>query len=98
MKTTLICFSGTGNSYYVAKTLCETLEDCQVLMIPHLMRQEKFELTEQVGFVFPVYKGFPPNLVVHFIQELFSKQDLSAVKYLFQVATRYLFQAYSFQA
>jgi ferredoxin len=98
MKTTLICFSGTGNSYYIAKRLSEELGDCQILMIPHLMRQEHFELTEQVGFIFPVYKGFPPNLVVHFIQEVFAKQDVSPIKYLFLIATRYLFQAYSFQA
>ena len=98
MKTTLICFSGTGNSYYIAKRLSEEIQDCQILMIPHLMREERFELTEQVGFIFPVYKGFPPNLVVHFIQEVFAKQDLSPIKYLFTVATRYLFQAYTFQA
>ncbi len=98
MKTTLICFSGTGNSYHIAKRLCEELGDCQILMIPNLMHGDPIELTEQVGFVFPVYKGFPPNLVVHFVQEVFAKQDLSPVKYLFMVATRYLFQAYAFQA
>ena len=98
MKTTLICFTGTGNSYYSAQRLASELGDCQVLMIPHLMQNQEFELTEQVGFVFPVYKGFPPNLVIHFIQEVFAKQNLNPVKYLFQVATRYLFQAYTFQA
>ncbi|MDX9984558.1 EFR1 family ferrodoxin [Sphaerochaeta sp.] len=98
MKTTLICFSGTGNSYYIAKRLASELGDNQILMIPHLMQNQEFELTEQVGFVFPVYKGFPPNLVTHFIQEVFAKQDLSPIKYLFQVATRYMFQAYTFQA
>ncbi|WP_293891837.1 EFR1 family ferrodoxin [Sphaerochaeta sp. UBA5856] len=98
MKTTLICFSGTGNSYYIAKRLASELGDCRILMIPHLMQNQAFELTEQVGFVFPVYKGFPPNLVTHFIQEVFAKQDLGPVKYLFQIATRYMFQAYTFQA
>jgi hypothetical protein len=98
MKTTLICFPGTGNSYYIAKRLASELGDCRILMIPHLMQNQAFELTEQVGFVFPVYKGFPPNLVTHFIQEVFAKQDLGPVKYLFQIATRYMFQAYTFQA
>ena len=41
-------------------------------MIPNLMHGDPIELTEQVGFVFPVYKGFPPNLVVHFVQEVFA--------------------------
>lgn len=98
MKTTLICFSGTGNSYYIAQKLCSELKDCQILMIPSLMETPTFTITEQVGFVFPVYKGFPPNLLPHFIEEVFQKQDLSPLKYLFLVTTRYLFQAYTFQA
>ncbi|MGE4454940.1 MAG: EFR1 family ferrodoxin [Sphaerochaeta sp.] len=98
MKTTLICFSGTGNSYYIAKQLCSELEDCQILMIPSLMESPNFTVTEQVGFVIPVYKGFPPNLVTHFLQEVFAKQDLQPLKYLFLITTRYLFQAYTYQA
>ncbi len=98
MKTTLICFSGTGNSYYVANQLAQELGDTQVLMMTSLLQNPEAELTEQVGFVFPVYKGFPPNLVMHFIQEIFADMDLSPVKYLFMVVTRYMFIGYTFQA
>ncbi|WP_332448150.1 EFR1 family ferrodoxin [Sphaerochaeta sp.] len=98
MRTTLFCFTGTGNSYYIAKRLAEELGDSEVRMIPSLMDGQPIEMTEQVGFVFPVYKGFPPNLVSHFIQEIFAKQDLSPIKYLFLVSTRYKFGAYTFQA
>ncbi len=98
MKTTLLCFSGTGNSYYLATRLANHLQDCQVVMIPSLMGGASFPLTEQVGFIFPVYKGFPPNLVLHFIEEVFSKLDLSPVKYLFLVASHYRFQGYALQA
>lgn len=98
METTIFCFSGTGNSYYVAAQLATQLENCTVRMIPSLMDAETLPLTEQVGFVFPVYKGFPPNQVREFLEEVFAKQDLSPIKYMFLVATRYKFQAYTFGA
>ncbi|HKL58803.1 MAG TPA: EFR1 family ferrodoxin [Sphaerochaeta sp.] len=98
MKTTIFCFSGTGNSYYAANAISELLGDCTVRMIPSLFDGESIEMTERVGFLFPTYKGFPPNQMKDFIQEVFSKQDLSPIKYLFMVTTRYKFQAYSMVA
>lgn len=94
MKTTLFCFSGTGNSYYVAQTLATQLGDATVRMIPSLFTGEEIEMTEQVGFVFPTYKGFPPTLVKEFILKVFAKQDLSPIKYLFLINTRYKFPGY----
>ncbi|MBI9095696.1 MAG: EFR1 family ferrodoxin [Sphaerochaeta sp.] len=98
MKTTIFCFSGTGNSFYAANTIAQLLGDCTVRMIPSLFDGEDIEMTERVGFLFPTYKGFPPNQVKDFIQDIFSKQDLSPIKYLFMVNTRYKFQAYSMVA
>lgn len=98
MKTTIFCFSGTGNSYYVATAIGTLLGDSSVRMIPTLFNGESIEMTERVGVVFPTYKGFPPNQMKDFIQEVFSKQDLSPIKYLFMLTTRYKFQAYSMVA
>ncbi len=98
MKTTIFCFSGTGNSFYAAGALSEILGDCTVRMIPSLFDGKPIEMTERVGFLFPTYKGFPPNQVKEYIQEVFSQQDLSPIKYLFIVTTRYKFQAYSMVA
>jgi Pyruvate/2-oxoacid:ferredoxin oxidoreductase delta subunit len=98
MKTTIFCFSGSGNSYWVATQLRQALGDCEILMIPTLMETERIELGERVGFIYPVYKFFPPNLVTHFVEEILSTQDFSGVTYLFQVATRYLFSAWATQA
>ncbi len=98
MKTTIFCFSGTGNSFYAANAVAVLLGDCTVRMIPALFDGETIEMTERVGFLFPTYKGFPPNQMKDFLQEVFSKQDLSPIKYLFMVTTRYKFQAYSMVA
>lgn len=98
MKTTIFCFSGTGNSNYVAQSLASRLEDCQLLMIPSLMDGQSFGLTEQIGFVVPVYKGFPPEMVLQFIRDILSQKDLSEVKYIFLIATRYAYQAYTLRA
>lgn len=98
MKTTIFCFSGTGNSYYAATAIAELLGDSTVLMTASLLDGANIEMTERVGFIFPTYKAFPPNQMKEFIQEVFSKQDLSPIKYLFMVTTRYLFQAYSMVA
>lgn len=98
MKTTIFCFTGTGNSYYAANAIAELLGDSKVCMVASLFDGEKIEMTERVGFLFPTYKGFPPNQMKDFIQEVFSKQDLSPIKYLFMITTRYKFQAYSMVA
>lgn len=98
MKTTIFCFSGTGNSFYAANAIAGLLGDSTVRMIPSLFDGESIEMTERVGFLFPTYKGFPPSQVKNFIQEVFSKQDLSPIKYLFMITTRYKFQAYSMVA
>ncbi|MDY0288474.1 MAG: EFR1 family ferrodoxin [Sphaerochaeta sp.] len=98
MKTTIFCFSGTGNSYYAAHAIGELLGDTTVFMTASLLDGQPLEMTERVGFLFPTYKGFPPNQMKVFIQEVFAKQDLSPIKYLFMITTRYKFQAYSMVA
>ena len=98
MKTTIFCFSGTGNSYYAANAISKLLGDCTVRMTASLFDGASIEMTERVGFLFPTYKAFPPNQMKEFIQEVFSKQDLTPIKYLFMVTTRYMFQAYSMVA
>lgn len=98
MKTTIFCFSGTGNSYYATQALAEQLGDTTVRMIPSIAKDADLEMTERVGFVFPTYAGFPPNQVKEFIQEIFSRQDLSPITYLFFITTNYKFMMYSMVA
>ena len=60
-------FSGTGNSYYCAKTLGEKLE----LKVEKIRRatEPKGEV-EYLGIIFPVYAWGPPNIVKEFIKKL----------------------------
>ncbi len=98
MKTTILCFSGSGNSYWVATELAKRLNDAEVLMIPSLMESDSIELTERVGIVYPVYNFFPPNLATYFVETVLSQQKLEGVQYLFQVCTYNLFSSWALYA
>ena len=87
MKTTILCFSGSGNSYWVASQLATQLDDATVLMIPSLMEADSIELGQRVGIVYPSYKFFPPNLATFFVETVLSEQNLDGVASLFQVCT-----------
>ena len=83
-KITLYYFSGTGNSLHTAKCLKEKLDDCELLPIASLMKQDSIIATsEKVGFVFPVYSWALPKIVSDFIEKI----DLSNAKYIFAVTT-----------
>jgi ferredoxin len=98
MKTTIFCFSGTGNSYYVAEKLAALLGDSKVVMMADTTDTDTIEMTEQVGFVFPNYGGFPPVPVKQFIEEIFARQNLLPIQYAFIVATKSKFKSYSIVA
>ncbi|MFA5698664.1 MAG: EFR1 family ferrodoxin [Sphaerochaeta sp.] len=90
MKHTILCFSGTGNSYYVASKLAEGLDNAPVVMIPDLMENPQLELTEAVGFVFPTHYFLPPVMIVEFIEQVIHHFDWSAVQYCYAVTTKNL--------
>ena len=84
-KTTIYYFSGTGNSLHTAKCLKEKLNDCELLPIASLVKQDSITTTsEKVGFVFPVYNWALPKIVADFIEKI----DLSNTKYIFAVCTK----------
>ncbi len=89
MKTTLFCFSGSGNSYWVAAELAKALGNTRVVMIPSLLEgpDDELALSERVGIIYPVYKGFPPNLATHFVEEILAKAAIAEIEYCFQIAT-----------
>jgi len=83
-KTTIYSFSGTGNSLHIAKCLKEMLNECELLPIAGLMKQDSITATsEKVGFVFPVYSWGLPKIVYDFVEKI----DLSNTKYIFAVTT-----------
>lgn len=83
MKTKLFYFSGTGNSYWVAKELGTRIGESELLSIPQ-SGDERFDLENTgVGIVCPLYFLSFPKIVMEFIQ----KQDFESADYVFIVVT-----------
>lgn len=65
--------SGTGNTRWAAREIAEKTGE-ELLFIPELIRQEKFEFVvkdgERIGFCFPVHGWRPPKIVRYFISKL----------------------------
>lgn len=84
-KTVIYYFSGTGNSFYVAKELRERLPGTELIPLVSLSKQEKIETNaEVVGFVFPIYFTAIPTTVKKVIEKL----NLESAQYIFAVVTR----------
>lgn len=97
MTTEIYYFSGTGNSFYVARELQKWIPDSTLVPIAALLnacskvkvgedeRDKKIETTaDTIGFVFPCHGLTIPIPVKKFLRKL----DLTASEYLFAIATR----------
>lgn len=66
-------FSGTGNSYYVAKSLAAKLGDT-IMSIAEAVENENYTYqlgkNEAVGFVYPIHAWIPPKIVLSFAEKL----------------------------
>jgi len=68
--TTLYVFSGTGNSFAVARDLANRI-DARVVSIPTLMTREEISVDADVlGFVFPVYHKSIPLIIKRFVEKI----------------------------
>lgn len=78
---TIIYFSATGNSKYVAKRLSK--EGDSLLFIPNLINENQFEIKDDViGIVSPTYSWGLPSIVKDFL----NKAKIEA-SYVFYVST-----------
>ena len=79
-------FSGTGNSYAVAKILADNLYE-PLQDIAQAVKEKQYSYTfsegERLGIVFPVYTAAPPKIVLDFINQL----ELDGSPYTFVVCT-----------
>jgi flavodoxin len=81
--TAIYYFSGTGNSYAVARDISETL-DGEMIPIAKLEASDDIRVSENIlGLVFPDYHSSLPNIVRRFVNKLEDIQET----YVFGVCT-----------
>lgn len=73
MKHVIFYFSGTGNSYYVAKRIANSSHG-KLLHISEALKLSELDY-ERIGFVFPIYDFKPPEYIEECIQQIEMKQD-----------------------
>jgi ferredoxin len=84
MSTTIYYFTGTGNSLKVAKDLSDALEAVKLVQISKSNIQDiDSDLSEKIGFVFPVYFSGLPIMIKSFLEKL----QINKNAYIFAVAT-----------
>ena len=82
--TILFLFSGTGNSLNAAIRIQENIENCEILSIPKVFEEKKFNYeAAKIGFIFPVHFLNAPHLVREFLKNI----KITGNPYIFAVAT-----------
>ncbi len=70
MKTTLYCYTGTGNSLWAARKIAGLLDDAAIVPIARYSGERAVCQTQRIGLVFPVHIWGVPSPVIKFIQQL----------------------------
>ncbi len=84
MNNIIFCFSGTGNSLYVAKKIQKNIDDTIIKLIPNMMNNELINLPyDTVGIICPAYYGSLPPIVEDFIKKLAFEKN----QYIYTVIT-----------
>lgn len=72
LRIMIFYFSGTGNTFWVAKTIAQATGDC-LIDLAEALRNKQFDFTlkdeERLGFCFPTHGWQPPHLVRCFINK-----------------------------
>lgn len=74
----IFCFSGTGNSRWIAETLARELCD-KVVLITCAAVEYDVAHEERVVWVFPIYSWGLPPIVKHFLRDVTLKNDINGV-------------------
>jgi len=82
MKTTIYCYTGTGNSLWAARKLSDALGDTQQIPIKLTGTDINHCLSENIGLIFPVHIWGLPAPVIDFVNRL----EIDPSKYYFAVA------------
>jgi len=86
LKNLILCFSATGNSYYIAKKIADRTDDCEIKMINEIT-EENFATPERLGIIFPIHASMEPYPVDNFITEILGKaDDKTNLKYVYAIS------------
>ncbi|MCH4886418.1 4Fe-4S dicluster domain-containing protein [Acidaminobacter sp. JC074] len=83
MKNLIYYFTGTGNSYAVAKSIATELGDTELIRITKNMDKVDKVAFTRLGIVYPVYFGAVPRPVVDFVLNKLKVDNA----YVFSIAT-----------
>lgn len=83
MTTEIFYFSGTENSFVVAKDLSKKIH-AKLIPVASMIDQDSINTdADTIGFVFPIYDFKPPGLIIEFVKKL---ENINS-KYIFAVCT-----------
>lgn len=85
MKNRIYFFTGTGNSYHLAKQIADKLPECDLEAIYAEMDTTVPAGLERIGFVFPVYYRGLPSMVAEFLKN--AAFPAQGDTYVFSIAT-----------
>jgi ferredoxin len=75
MEMTIFYFTGTGNSYYIAKKIADS-KNALLVPVAQVINQEEIKVnTPKVGVVFPVYYMDAPNIIKEFAEKIILDKD-----------------------
>jgi ferredoxin len=87
VKNLIVCFSGTGNTYYVAQQIAKSQEDCKIEMVNNIDR-DNFETPERLGILFPIHVSIEPYVIDNFINEVLKNaNDIHNLEYVYAIST-----------
>jgi ferredoxin/flavodoxin len=76
-------FTGTGNSFSIAKHIAAKLKNEQIMFIPDLLNSNTdlsiYRNEKRIGIVFPCYGSNPPKIVLEFCKKLSKAIDFSEI-------------------
>jgi ferredoxin len=85
METEIYFFSGTGNSFFVAKELQKRLSNAEIVPIVKLLNEGSIQTKGKcIGIVFPVHALSIPIAIHKFLKRV----DIESAEYVFVIATR----------
>ncbi|MGD1817611.1 MAG: EFR1 family ferrodoxin [Pleomorphochaeta sp.] len=87
MKDLIVCFSGTGNSFYVANEIAKSQNHNNIIMLNELSK-DNFQIPERLGFVFPIHISREPLIFEKILREVLSTvKDFTPLKFVYAIST-----------